>query len=298
MPTATQPAPTQEGEAQSSSAQLPATGTRLSAAEIHENVVISADEEMRRPAAELALSAFQAGLMIGFSLLASAYLASLVGPEHRAAAAAAGYPLGFIFVVLARSQLFTENTLDPLLPLLERRDVRTLRGVARLWAIVLPGNLLGALAFALIAAYTPMIDEPLRASLRQVAEHATEGGFGIVFYRAIFGGWLVALMAWLVASTSFTGAQILFVWLTTAPIAAFGFRHAVAGAAEAFYRAASGGATWGEMVGAFLVPAILGNIVGGGVLVALLNHGQVVSTIAERVRTRRRRKTPRPAPSA
>lgn len=274
------------------SAVTPATGTRLSAAEIHDNVVVAADEEMRRPAAELALSALQAGLMIGFSLLAAAYLASLVGPgaapEHRAAAAAAGYPLGFILVVLARSQLFTENTLDPLLPLLERRDARTLRGVARLWAIVLPGNLLGALCFALLAARTPMIGEPLRASLHEVAQHATDGGFAIVFYRAVFGGWLVALMAWLVASTSFTGAQIAFVWLTTAPIAAFGFKHSVAGAAEAFFRAASGRATWGEMVGAFLVPAILGNIVGGGVLVALLNHGQVVSTLATRVRRGRR----------
>ncbi|GJG87649.1 transporter [Gemmatimonadetes bacterium T265] len=269
------------------SVQMPAIGTRMSAAEIHDNVVVAADEEMRRPAADLALSAFQAGLMIGFSLLAAAYLASLVGPEHRAAAAAAGYPLGFIFVVLARSQLFTENTLDPLLPLLERRDQHTLRGVIRLWAIVLPGNLLGALAFALIAAHTPMFDDPLRTSLHGVAEHATSGGFGIVFYRAIFGGWLVALMAWLVASTSFTGAQILFVWLTTAPIAAFGFRHAIAGAAEAFYQAATGEATWGAMLGAFLVPAILGNIVGGGVLVALLNHGQVLSTLATRMRRRR-----------
>ncbi len=269
-----------------SSSQTPAVGTRLSAAEIHDNVVVAADEEMRRSTTELAFSAFQAGLMIGFSLLAAAYLASLVGPEHRAAAAAAGYPLGFIFVVLARNQLFTENTLDPLLPLLERRDQETLNGVVRLWSIVLPGNLLGALAFALLAAHTPMIDGPLQTSLHDVAEHATSGGFGIVFYRAIFGGWLVALMAWLVASTSFTGAQILFVWLTTAPIAAFGFRHAIAGAAEAFYQAASGRSTWAEMLGAFLVPAILGNIVGGGVLVALLNHGQVFSRLARRMRRR------------
>ncbi len=281
-------------EGPASSTQSPGSGTRLSAAEIHDNVVVAADEEMSRPAVELALSSFQAGLMIGFSLLASAYLASLVGPEHRAAAAAAGYPLGFIFVVLARSQLFTENTLDPLLPLLERRDGETLRGVLRLWGIVLGGNLLGTLVFAVVAARTPMINESLGASLHEVAEHATTGGFGLVLYRSIFGGWLVALMAWLVASTSFTGAQILFVWLTTAPIAAFGFRHAIAGAAEAFYQAASGRATWGEMIGAFLIPAILGNVIGGGVLVALLNHGQVTSRLDSR---KRRRSTERDAPN-
>lgn len=280
-------ADTPKEDAPAASAQTPSIGTRLSAAEIHDNVVVAADEEMRRPGSELALSAFQAGLMIGFSPLASSFLASLVDTEHRVAAAAVGYPLGFIFVVLARSQLFTENTLDPLLPLLERRDEQTLRGLARLWAIVFPGNILGALVFALIAAHTPMIDPSLAASLQRVAEHATAGGFGIVFYQAIFGGWLVALMAWLVASTSFTGAQILFVWLTTAPIAAFGFRHAIAGSAEAFYRAATGQATWSAMIFAFLIPATLGNIVGGGVLVALLNHAQVLSRLTSRTRRRR-----------
>lgn len=255
----------------------PAVGTRLSTEEIHDNVRSTADAEMRRPAGELAFSAFEAGLMIGFSLLAAAFLGTLVAPEHRDAAAAAGYPLGFIFVVLARSQLFTENTLEPLVPLLERRDLATLTAVLRIWGIVLAGNLLGALAFALIVAHTPLVEASLRPSIAHVAEHATSGGFGLVFFKAIFGGWLVALMAWLVSSTGFTGAQIAFVWLTTAPIAAFGFKHSIAGAVEAFYRAATGGASWGEMIGGFLVPALLGNVLGGGVLVALLNHGQVTA---------------------
>jgi formate/nitrite transporter FocA (FNT family) len=120
-----------------------------------------------------------------------------------------------------------------------------------------------------------MLPETLRASLHTVATTSTEGGFWLVAYKAIFGGWLVALMAWLIASTRFTGAQILLIWLTTAPIAAFGFRHSIAGAVEAFYLAAGGAATWGRMIGAFIVPAVLGNVVGGVTLVALLNHGQV-----------------------
>ena len=123
-----------------------------------------------------------------------------------------------------------------------------------------------------------MLDASLRSDMIEVARHGTEGAFGFVFYRAIFGGWLVALMAWLVASTRYTGAQIALVWLATAPIAAFGFRHSIAGAVEAFYRAAAGDATWGAMLGSFLVPAVLGNVVGGVLLVALLNHGQVAAS--------------------
>jgi formate/nitrite transporter FocA (FNT family) len=249
--------------------------TRLSAAEIHDNVLIVADEELHRPLGELAWSSLDAGLAIGFSFVAGAYLSTLVSPELGKAACAVGYPLGFVFVVLARSQLFTENTLEPVIPLLNRRDGKTLRRVLRLWGIVLPGNLVGALCFALVAARTSMFDAELHDAFLAVATRATDGGFWHVAYRGIFAGWLVALMAWLVSSTRATGAQIALVWLTTAPIAAFGFRHSIAGAVEAFYRAAAGAASWGAMLGEFVVPAVIGNVIGGVVLVALLNYGQV-----------------------
>ena len=253
-------------------------GTRLSAEEIHENVRKAGEEELERPVSELAWSALTAGLAMGFSLVAGAYLASLAEGHAREAAAAAGYPLGFIFVVLARNQLFTENTLHPVIPLLHHHDGETLRKMLRLWAVVLAGNLVGALLFGLVAARTTMFDAPLRVDMIEVARHGTEGTFGFVFYRAIFGGWLVALMAWLVASTRHTGAQMALIWLATAPIAAFGFRHSIAGAAEAFYRAAAGDAAWSAMLGSFLGPALLGNVVGGVTLVALLNHAQVAAS--------------------
>jgi formate/nitrite transporter FocA (FNT family) len=253
----------------------PATGTRLSAAEIHENVRVTAEEEMRRPARDLAWSSIAAGLTIGFSFLAAAYLTLWVRPAFAPLAVAVGYPLGFIFVVQARNQLFTENTLEPVIPFLEKRDRATLGRVLRLWAIVLAGNLGGAFLFGLLLAHTPLLSEPMQHALLGVATGGTSGGFGLVVYRAIFGGWLVALMAWLVSSTRATGTQVLYIWITTAPIAAFGFRHSIAGAVEAFYLALAGTATWGAMIGGFLIPAIIGNVIGGVVLVAMLNHGQV-----------------------
>jgi formate/nitrite transporter FocA (FNT family) len=70
-------------------------------------------------------------------------------------------------------------------------------------------------------------------------------------------------------------AQIVLIWLTTATIAAFGFKHSIAGAVEAFYRSAMADAPWSQMIFSFEIPAILGNIIGGVVLVALVNHGQV-----------------------
>jgi formate-nitrite transporter family protein len=260
---------------ESSTPSSPQVGTRFSAEEIHENVSKAAEEELKRPASELVWSSLASGLLIGFSFLASAFLASLVPESLRAAATAVGYPLGFLYVVHGRHQLFTENTLEPVIPLLEKRDSETLGQLLRLWAIVLPLNLVGALVFALVVGHTDVVEPTVRASMLEVARHATSGGALIVFYKGIWAGWLVALMAWLIGATRDTMAQIALVWLATAPIAALGFKHSIAGAVEAFYRAGIGDASWGAMLGGFEIPAILGNIVGGVVLVALVNHGQV-----------------------
>lgn len=253
------------------------SGTRASAEEIHENVLTDARKELERTVAALAWSGLGAGLTIAFSAFGGACLGSIAPPHLVRVATAAGYPLGFIFVVLARAQLFTENTLEPVLPLLEKPSRQTLAKLLRLWAVVLASNLVGAALIALAIARTDMLPGPVRSALLEHARETTSGGFGRVFYLAIFAGWLIALMAWLVAATHATGAQIAIVWLTTAPISALGFRHSIAGGVAAFARAWAGDAPLGRMAGGFLVPAILGNIVGGVALVALLNHGQVVA---------------------
>lgn len=255
----------------------PEAGTRLSAREIHENVLDTADDELRRPGRALFWSSLAAGLLMGWSFVASAYAASVASPAWTSIASAAAYPLGFALVIIGRNQLFTENTLEPVIPLLENRDPGTLRMVLRLWGIVLLGNLVGALIFALLAARTPMLQAQLQPELLNISREAVSGGFGHVFYLAIFAGWLIALTAWLVQATERTLAQIVLIWLTIAPISAFGFRHSIAGAVEAFYLAARMGTGWAYALAGFIIPAVLGNIVGGVIFVALLNHGQVAA---------------------
>jgi formate/nitrite transporter FocA (FNT family) len=160
---------------------------------------------------------------------------------------------------------------------LERRDLPTVRRMLRLWGIVLLGNVVGALIFAWLLARTHVVDAELRTAMLTTSEKATMGGAAFTFYRAIFGGWLIALTAWLVAATQMTGAQMALIWLTTAPIGAFGFRHSVVGAVEAFYVVAAREWGWGSALGQFMVPAVLGNIVGGVIFVALVNHKQVAA---------------------
>jgi len=251
------------------------SGTRASADEINDNVLADARKELERPVLALAWSGLSAGLAIAFCSMGGAFLASLAPRPLAGAAFAAGYPLGFLFVVLARSQLFTENTLEPVIPLLEDPSRKTLDKVLRLWGVVLAANLVGAAIIALVIARTEMLPDPVRAALMEHSRESTSGGFGRVLFLAIFAGWLVALMAWLVAATHATGAQIAIVWLTTAPISALGFRHAIAGSVNAFVRVWAGDAGLAAMLGGFVAPAVIGNVVGGIALVALLNHGQV-----------------------
>lgn len=255
----------------------PQEGTRLSAVEIHANILRPGEHELRRPAAALLWSSFASGMVIGFSCLAAAYAGHLASPRYAHAAASAAYPLGFILVIMARSELFTENTLVPVVPFLERRNRETFIRLIRVWGLLLSGNLAGALLFGTALALTPVVDAEVRSSLLQVSREATEGGFGRVAYSGVYAGWLIALLTWLLASTRSTIAQIVLIWLCTAPISALRFRHSIAGSVEAFYRSVLGDASWGAMLGEFVVPAVIGNAIGGVLLVALLNYGQVAA---------------------
>lgn len=256
--------------------EQPEAGTRLSASQIHDNVMRQANDELDRAAASLLISSFASGLAIGFSFVGGAYASLLVSPAHAGAAMAAVYPLGFIFVIMARSELFTENTLTPVLPLLHRRSTEALVKMLRVWVILLSGNLLGTLGFAWLMARTPAVSPALREVMLRVAEQGTSSPFLLTLYQGIFAGWLVALLTWVLASTRRTGAQLMLIWLLTAPISAFGFKHSIVGSSEAFYRAWAGLSGWGPML-AFIVAAVIGNTIGGVLLVALLNYGQVVT---------------------
>src|SRR3954453_6464367 len=163
----------------------PESGTRLSALEIHENIRGPAVEELERPASSLLFSSLAAGMLIGFSFLAQAFVSHYAPEPYKHALASMVYPVGFMFVIMGRSELFTENTLEPVIPLLHKRDAKTLRQMLRMWGLLIVGNMVGAALFAWILAATTMIDPALHPTLQKLAGEAMQGGFGQVFYLAI-----------------------------------------------------------------------------------------------------------------
>ncbi len=254
------------------------TQTRPSAALIHETIRAEGVIELERTAWALAASGFAAGLSMGFSFITQGLLEHILpaGPV-RAAVAPLGYTVGFLIVVLGRQQLFTENTLTPVLPLLHNRDGKTLGKVLRLWAIVLTANLAGALAIAAILAHVPLFEPGVLDSLASLAEKTIKDGFGITFARAVFAGWLIALMVWLLPAAE--GARPTIITVITYVVALGQFSHIIAGSVDCAFLVFFGAAGWDDFVLRFFLPTFLGNICGGVALVAALNYGQVAPEV-------------------
>ncbi len=257
------------------------TRSALRAVVVHEAIRIEGDVELARSTSALAWSGLAAGLSMGFSLVAEGLLrAGLPDTSWRPLITKLGYSVGFLIVVLGRQQLFTENTLTVILPLLVRRNVHTLASVLRLWTVVLLTNLAGAVLFAWGIGRTGAFDPGVRQAFAEIGMKAATHGFGTVLLTGIFAGWLIALMVWLLPVSE--GERLPVIVIITYLVGLGGFSHVIAGSVEVLYLVVTGALSPLHYLGLYLVPTLLGNTIGGVSLVAALNHAQVVAGEATR----------------
>jgi formate/nitrite transporter FocA (FNT family) len=241
---------------------------------IHEIIREEGEQELERTNTALALSGLAGGLSMGFSFLALALLrASMPDTGWRHAVASFGYSVGFIIVVLGRQQLFTENTLTAVLPVLTRRDLKTFWSAARLWGVVLVSNIVGTWIFAAIIHAPQVFPSDVTTALQQVAQEAIPPVFYATLVKAFLAGWLIALMVWILPAAQ--SARLFVILIITYVVALAHLSHIVAGSTEAAYDVLSGGASLGQYVVLFLLPTLIGNILGGVLLVTILNHGSI-----------------------
>lgn len=247
---------------------------RPSAEDIYQQVATSARQELKRSTVALALSGFGAGAFMGLSALGTAIaLAILGGSPHARIISRMFYPLGFIVVIIGRSQLFTENTLYPVALVLTEK--RQFWNTIRLWAVVLPTNVLGALGFALLASKTSALDPSFVDAMSALGAKAIAHPAATVFWSGVIGGWIIALAAWLVsASHSITGS-VMVIWMLTFIMGLGDFAHCVASSCEILITLLTGHATWNSFFEWF-GPAVTGNICGGVCLVTILEYGQAI----------------------
>ena len=245
---------------------------------IYEVVRRLGDEEMVRPATSLWWSGLAAGLSISFSLLAQAILEThLPDTPWRSLIAAFGYSVGFLIVIMGRQQLFTESTVTVVLPVLKHFTWANLANMGRLWAIVLVANLVGTLFASVFCTYTPVLPHELYDGMLEVSRPLLALTWWDMLFRAISSGFIIAAMVWMIPAAESVKFHViaLMTWL----IAVGGFTHIVAGSMEAYMLVLSGNWAVLPMLGTFMVPVLIGNVIGGTALFALISYAQVMHEI-------------------
>jgi formate/nitrite transporter FocA (FNT family) len=243
---------------------------------VHEAVRKQGDEELERPAAALWWSGIAAGLSMGSSLIVEGLLrAHLPDAGWRPLLQQFGYPFGFLMLVLGRQQLFTENTVTAIVPLLARRNWETFWKVAKLWAVVLSANLVGAHIAAWALSNTPAFNSEVKHAFDQISREAVAVGFGAAVVKGIVAGWLIAMMVWMLAAIE--AGEVIVIILMTYVVGLGSLTHIVAGSIEALFLVWNGTISWWAYAGGYALPTLIGNILGGVSLVAVLNHAQVVA---------------------
>lgn len=247
---------------------------RLRAAVVYEIIRAEGEAELVRKFPALWWSGLAAGLSIGFSFLCEAWLAAaLPDAPWKPIIENFGYTVGFLIVILGHQQLFTENTLTAVLPVVSRRQMKWVFVLLRLWATVLAANLVGCFLFAFFIAKSGTVSPEVFSSLTHVAEHLMANDPSQMFLRGIIAGWLIAALVWILPSVE--GSEFPIIVLLTYLIALGDLTHVIAGSAEAFFLLFENKASLFDVIFRFFLPTLAGNVVGGTVLFSVLSYVQV-----------------------
>ncbi len=257
-----------------------ASPTPFDALSIYEIIRADGESELERPWISLWWSGLAAGIAITTSVVAQGMLTMMLpdAPWTRAISSF-GYSIGFLLVILGRMQLFTENTITVVLPLMADYSRSALARTARMWGVVLGANLVGVFLAACFAQFLGIASSEELEAFRELGRHVFEKSPFELLVRAVPAGFLVASIVWMLPNArSFEfWIILLFTWMI-----AFGdMTHVVASSMEGFLLVFSGEIGIGTLVGGFFLPALVGNILGGTALFSLLAYGQVKREIEE-----------------
>lgn len=246
----------------------------LSPRMLHEVIRYDGEEELERPFRSLFWSGIAAGILISFSVVGKAvFAAHLPDTEWQPLVANFGYSFGFLLVILGRMQLFTENTIVTVLPVMKRRSLDCLMRMLRLWGIVLAANVVGCFIAAATMAYGNVLPTEIAAEVVAISQKAMALPAFDSFARGIPAGILIAALVWMLPEAGGAGFWVigLFTWL----VGVGGFTHIVAGSVEMAYLIILGDLTAGNAVFGFFLPVLAGNVVGGTLIFSFLVWAQV-----------------------
>ncbi|HAV5469506.1 TPA: formate/nitrite transporter family protein [Acinetobacter baumannii] len=253
---------------------------KLSPRLVYEIIRRDGAEELDRPTAALIFSGIAAGLVISFSFVFKAIIASYIPTDAiwTDLITNFGYTIGFLIAILGHMQLFTENTITTVVPLFKPFTLDKLRAVGRLWGIVFLCNIIGtalaSLFFLTTDLFTPNIDK----ALDELAHHVASFSATQNLLKGVMSGLLIAALVWMIPSVS---NKFLVIFFMTYLIGLGDFTHVVVGSTEMSYLVWQGEASLGEYLFNFLIPTTIGNIIGGTGVFTLLIYGQVTEELEQ-----------------
>jgi formate/nitrite transporter FocA (FNT family) len=247
--------------------------------DVLENAIEEGIEQLERPFLSLALSSVGAGLILGFTAMAVAVMATLTSPLEDPLllrlSMAFVYPLGFVICIMSRTQLFTEHTATAVYPLLAGRA--NVQQLLRLWLLVILGNEIGAVSSATLLV---LADEVIlaREGYILIGHHLVDQSTGSLLVSSLLAGWLMALGGWLVLVTSPALSQIACIYIVTFLIGLGGLHHSIAGSVEMFVALLISDQYTLQQGFRFIGLAIIGNLLGGSIFVAGFNYSHIRKT--------------------
>ncbi|MGO4820891.1 MULTISPECIES: formate/nitrite transporter family protein [unclassified Flavobacterium] len=223
----------------------------------------------------ITLSAIIAGLEIGFSyfLICTLYylLEGTLAENTIFKLFSVVYPVGFILVILGKSALFTEQTSVLTLPVLNGQ--RSIGELLRIWGLVILGNVVGGILFTLfISVLAPHLNLFTQDTMVKIGTHVVHHDAWVLFISAIVAGWLMGLLNWLLNSAKSSLTRIFIIFMITSVIGFGGFHHSIVGNIEVFAAYLFSDAVTLFDYLWFLLLALLGNGIGGAIVVGLFKY--------------------------
>jgi formate/nitrite transporter FocA (FNT family) len=252
---------------------------RAPASVIFEAIRRDGEYELRRPLCALWWSGVAAGPALSISVLCKGFLVSVL-PEAdwTPAVSSLGYTVGFLIVILGRMQLFTENTITPILPLFLSPTRGKFLQIARLWAIVFTANMAGCIAAALVIVFLNILPDARFEGILAVSRHYAEATPYQHFAWGIPAGFLIAALVWMLPRMKGAG-EVMMIVVITYVIGLGGMSHVIAGSTELFILVLRGELGVVPAVFGGILPALAGNVLGGTGIFVTLTFAQLRTEI-------------------
>lgn len=246
--------------------------------EVFERAVKEGERRLDQSLLELVSNSFIAGSTIVFGIVALGIVQAEIEPASSGIARIAGsfaFGIGLAFLIVGRTELITENFLDPVAAVVEREGAGDLRRLFRLWAVSFVFNLVGGALLVGIFSVEGVLPEGAPEVLTTIAEETADRDGGARFFKAVMGGALVTLLSFLLQAVRSAGSRIVLAFMVGFLLALGPFDHVVVTALHLLFGLFLGGKVGIGVLGGATAVITVGNLVGGIGLVTLTHIEQV-----------------------